>query len=339
MKTIVYIGNVLSKHGFTPTTIETLSPLLIQEGFKVTVASDKKNKLFRLFEMLAVIFKQRKVVDYVLIDTYSTTAFWYAYLIGLSCKCLKINYITILHGGNLLNRFHKSHYFSHVLFKNSFANVAPSKYFEMAFKARGYQQTLMIPNVLQISQYEFVLRESFSPKILWVRSLAEDYQPFFAIDVLVSLKKIYPNAQLTMVGPEKNITIHQLKKYAQRQEVEVVFTGKLSKSEWIALAKHHDIFLNTSKTDNTPVSVLEAMALGLPVVSSNVGGLSFLLNHQKNALLINDFCTKQFCEAISDIITNPQNTQTLVQNAKQTVEAFDWENIKELWIHLLSEKL
>ena len=85
MKNILYIGNHLSAKGKTETTIETLSKSLKLEGFRVIVSSSKNNKLFRLFDMLFAIVKYSKKADYVLIDTYSTSNFYYAFLCSQLC--------------------------------------------------------------------------------------------------------------------------------------------------------------------------------------------------------------------------------------------------------------
>ena len=69
MKKIVYIGNKLSKKGKTQTSIETLGKHLMQEGFEVVSASDKVNKVSRLFDMVYTVFKNAKSTDYVIIDT------------------------------------------------------------------------------------------------------------------------------------------------------------------------------------------------------------------------------------------------------------------------------
>ncbi len=66
----------------------------------------------------------------------------------------------------------------------------------------------------------------------------------------------------------------------------VDFWASVEKSEVPAWLAKGDIFLNTTNVDNTPVSVIEAQAAGLCVVSTNVGGIPFLLENGKDALLV-----------------------------------------------------
>ena len=98
-----------------------------------------------------------------------------------------------------------------------------------------------------------------------------------AVKVLQQLQKQYPSATLTMVGPDKDGSLQTTKDFAKSLGITVNFSGQLTKEEWWELASKHDIFINTTHFDNTPVSVMEAMALGLPVVSTNVGGIPYLL--------------------------------------------------------------
>ena len=115
----------------------------------------------------------------------------------------------------------------------------------------------------------------------------------------------------------------------------VKVTGLLSKSEWHTLSEDYDIFINTTNVDNTPVSVVEAMALGLPVVSTNVGGLPFLLEDGKDALLVNKGDAEAVYKSVKSLIDNTTLSSVIVDNARSKAESFDWEKVKEKWRELL----
>ena len=100
---IIYIGNKLVNKGFTPTSIETLGPLLESLDFKLLYASDKKNKVVRLLDMLSKILFSNGV-DFVLIDTYSTLSFNYSLFCSFLCRLLNIRYVPIVRGGNMIYR-------------------------------------------------------------------------------------------------------------------------------------------------------------------------------------------------------------------------------------------
>jgi glycosyltransferase involved in cell wall biosynthesis len=336
-KKILYIGNKLSQKGITVTSIETLGRFLESEGIIVYTASSIKNKVFRLWDMVFKTIKYSRKVDYVLIDTYSTQNFFYAVAVGNVCRLFKIPYIPILRGGDLPKRLVKSPSQSKKLFHEAKVNVAPSNYLLQTFINGGFHNTICIPNTITIENYPYKERVGVLPKLLWVRSFAEIYNPFLAIQILERIKALYPIATLCMVGPDKDGSLQKCKEYVQRKNLPVTFTGKLSKEEWIELSKDYDIFLNTTNFDNTPVSVIEAMALGLPVISTKVGGIPYLLENRKDALLVPPNNKEAFVEAIVSLCSNNALSKSLVKNARHKVEGYDWEYVKHLWLKLLKE--
>nr|WP_294935903.1 glycosyltransferase family 4 protein [uncultured Flavobacterium sp.] len=335
MKNLLYIGNKLSAHGLNQTSIETLGIFFKQEGYNVSFSSTKKNQLLRLLDMcLTVIAKWRKT-DYVIIDTYSTSGFWFAFAVSQLCRILKLRYIPVLRGGNLPSRLKSNPALCRMIFKNAYKNIAPSNYLFSAFQNFGLTNLLFIPNNIEIKKYPFKLRNPLQPNLLWVRAFASIYNPKMAVDVFAEVKRKYPQATLCMVGPEKDGSMELCKKYAAEKGCDITFTGKLAKEDWIALSAGYDVFINTTHFDNTPVSVMEAMALGLPVVTTNVGGIPFLLDHGKDAILVNDNDIFAMANAICDLAEDPQMAQNIVHKARIKAENWDWEIIKLQWKQLL----
>lgn len=335
MKNLLYIGNKLSKHGFNKTTIETLGDSLEKEGFCVYYTSDKKIFFLRIIDMLLTLLKVARKIDYVIIDTYSTKAFWYAFVCSQLSRILNIKYLPILHGGNLPKRLNKSPIFSRLIFKNAYKNVAPSNYLKQEFEKFGFINVIYIPNAIEIEKYPFTERISFQPKLLWVRAFASIYNPEMAIKVLFEVQKKYPNATLTMVGPDKDGSLESIKNKAIILGIKVNFTGQIAKEEWWTLSEHHDIFINTTHFDNTPVSIMEAMALGLPIVSTNVGGIPFLLTNNETGLLVADNDYLEMVNAIERIIEKPLESIVMIDKARLFINRKDWQTIKEKWITLL----
>ncbi len=247
---ILYVGNKLTRNDSgTPTTLDTLSSRLKEEGIKVYSASGKRNKVIRLLHILYTIIRYGKKVSAVLIDTYSTQNFYYAVAVGNLCRLLRIPYVPILHGGNLPRRLRNNRSLSYKLFNGAKTNVAPSKYLMDAFAAEGYHNLTYIPNSIEIEQYSFLPRKEIKPKLLWVRSFAEIYNPMLALQVVEKLKKDFPDASLCMIGPEKDGSLQKCKAYATEHQLPVIFTGMLSKEAWRQRSKDFDIFINTTNYD------------------------------------------------------------------------------------------
>jgi glycosyltransferase involved in cell wall biosynthesis len=337
MQALLYIGNKLSKHGYTPTSIETLGVFFKDEGYQVHYASSKHNQILRFLDMGYSVIKYRNKVDYVIIDAYSTFSFWYVLLVSQLCRLFQLKYIPILHGGNLPYRLDKNPGLCKLIFNHSYKNVAPSRYLLDAFQKRNYPNLCFIPNTIDLNDYPFLPeRETTVPKMLWVRSFAGLYNPKMAVDVLKSIQKEYPEVSLCMVGPDKDGSLATTKAYALQHNVNVVFTGRLSKAEWVALSQDYNVFINTTNYDNTPVSVIEAMCLGLPVVTTNVGGIPFLLEDRKTAILVNAAAVADMSTAVLELIQNQELRDLVVQNGRQYVEGFDWKRVKEQWEEILN---
>jgi glycosyltransferase involved in cell wall biosynthesis len=335
-KSILYIGNDLQINSFTATYISFFSKMLRKEGYKVKTASTRSNKGLRLIEMLGLIVRYHKTTDVVLIDTYGAMNFYYAYLVAKTCQAYNLDYIPILHGGNLPERLHASKKYSKSLFGKAKINIAPSKFLYDIFKAEGFNNTRIIPNAIQMENYPFKKRENFAPKLLWVRRFQKRYNPVMALEVLLLLKKDYPNAELCMVGPDKDGTMRTCKKFAVKHQLNLKFTGKLKKKDWAKLSKNYDFFINTTNIDNTPISVIEAMSLGLAVVSTNVGGMPMLIDNNTDGILVPVNNAKVMASEIDKLITQPEEAEVIAKNARDKVEAFAWKKVKADWDEVLN---
>ena len=331
---ILYLGNRLSHKGFTPTAIEQLGPLLEQEGYEITYASSMSNKVARLVDIISAILKNRNKVDVVLIDTYSTAAFYFALAAALICKKIGLPYIPILHGGNLPCRMVNSPQLSKQLFANSYTNVAVSPYLQKQLQQHGYAETL-IPNSLHLADYPFYERISPRPNLLWVRSFHKIYNPQMALQVFNKILIKYPEARLTMVGPDKDGTLQKCKDMALQLGIshKVKFTGMLTKQEWVGLAAGHDIFINTSTVDNMPFSIIEAMALGMIIISTNVGGIPYLVNNS-NGYMVDSGDIDGMVKCIGNILEKHDDVMHS-KHGRATAEQYDWDTVKKSWVDLL----
>jgi glycosyltransferase involved in cell wall biosynthesis len=335
---ILYIGNKLAKRGFTPTAIDLLGESFEAQGYEIKYAGDYRSKFLRLFQMLFSIVRFRNKVDFVLIDTYSSSAFWFALISGLLCKIIGLKYIPILHGGNLPLRLVKSPFFSKILFNGSYTNVAVSNYLKIYFDKAGFK-TRLIPNSISISSFPFKERESFGTNILWVRSFSKIYNPNLAAEILFILKKKYPSTILYMVGPDKDGSMDVFKDYAAKLGISefIKITGRLDKKDWVHIANSCDVFINTTNVDNTPFSLIEAMSLGLPIVSTNVGGIPYLIKNKINGILVDKGDAEAFANSIDQLISDPKQAKQIAQNARQKAESFSWEVVEKRWHELFLE--
>jgi glycosyltransferase involved in cell wall biosynthesis len=285
--------------------------------------------------MLLACVRYRKKIDVVIIDTYSTLNFYYALFVSQLCRILNLKYIPSLNGGNLPKRLRENPFLCKLIFNHAYKNVSPSLFLKEAFETYGYTNINYIPNTIELEHYPFKKRSFASVNLFWLRSFSDIYNPLLAIKILKALQDDGIEASLCMVGPDSDGTLKNAKKLAKQLEVDVQFPGKLSKPEWVKLAQDYNIFINTTNFDNMPVSVIEGMALGMVIVSTNVGGMPYLIKNGDNGILLEPNKSELFVNAIKDIMGNPDATENLIKNARHKVEEFDWDVVKQLWFKTL----
>ena len=241
-----------------------------------------------------------------------------------------------MHGGNLPGRLDKSPRMSKSLFGKAYVNVAPSGYLKKIFEEKSYK-VFYIPNTIPIDKYHYKKRSRFEPRILWVRSFARHYLPENAIYSLVHLKKDYPEAKLCMVGPDKDGSMQEVKQLIDELNLNnsVEITGAMHPKAWHERSEEYDIFINTTSVDNTPVSVMEAMALGLPVVSTRAGGVPYLIEDGKDGILVDINRPEEMAGKIRFLIENPEIGKEISVRARKKVEKFDWSHVRNLWFEIL----
>lgn len=335
---ILYLGNMLSTHGKSKSMIETLAPKLAM-GFPLLAVSNKKLMILRLIEMTMSVIRFRSKTELLLIDTYSSRfAFAYAILLAWLCKGVNRPFIAILRGGDLPSRLKSWPRLCNFVFGNSATNVSPSLYLKEHFTKAGFDVTY-IPNFVELEQYPFLKRNTIKPRLMWVRAFHHVYNPTLAVDILKLLSAKFPDVALCMVGTDKDGSMGLVRSKAKEEGVsnQLEITGYLSKEDWKRKSESFDIFINTTNFDNMPVSVIEAMALGLPVVSTNAGGLPYLIHHEEDGIIVNMGDANAFAEAIERLVRQPDLAGKLSDKARAKVEGFDWQVVKHQWKQVITD--
>lgn len=336
---ILMIGNFLSGSLGTRGVCEDLAERLCAAGWDVRTASNKVGRLARLADMLSTAWRDRSCYRIATIDTYSGNAFILAEALGAFLKFIRKPFILILHGGNLPDFARKNPRRVARLLGWAAAITAPSRYLQeqlSAFSA-GIRH---IPNPIDLSDFSYHPRQPVQPRLLWLRAFHQIYNPSLAVKVAARLAPSFPDLRLTMVGPDKGdgslLAAQKLTDELGMRDV-VRFTGGVPHTqvpEWLEM---NDIFLNTTQIDNTPVSLLEALASGCCLVSTKVGGIPYLLQDGENALLVSPDDAEAMAECVTRILKDDELAQVLSRNGRLKAEQFDWMNVLPQWDELLHE--
>lgn len=328
-KTVLLIGNFLSSSTGIRSVCEDLAEHLSEKGWQIISTSNKQKRLPRLFDMINTAWTFRRKYSVALIDVYSGSAFLWAEAVAFILHVLGKPFILTLHGGNMPAFAAGRQRRVKRLLRLAAAVTTPSRY--LLEKMHIYRDDIiLLPNFLDLSAYKFRLREYPSRSLLWLRSFHDIYNPSLAIRVLQRLKNSFPEIKLIMVGPDKGDgSLQSAMKTAKELGIadKIEITGSVSKKEVPDWLDKCCIFINTTNVDNTPVSVLEAMASGLCVVSTDVGGIPYLLSDEHDALLVPPDDPAAMASAIQRILTEPGLAKRLSLNGRKKVEQFDWSVI------------
>ena len=336
---ILYIGNILSSKGMNPSPVELIRNEIYKSSkIKMIIASDKKNIIFRFLHMNYIYWGNYKKVSLMFIDVFSTKAFYFTFYFALISKLLSLKYIPIIHGGNIDLRIKKSKWMTKFVFKNSNINISPSRYVYSILQKNNFA-VKYIPNCINFSFYKFKKRQKIRPRIIWLRSFHEIYNPYMAINVFKIISSCYSKTKLTMIGPDKDGSLRHCQQLSKKYSINhnIDFLGYLSKIEWIKIAGDHDIFINTSKIDNMPVSVIEMMALGLPIVSTDVGGIPFFLEHGKNSLLVKNNDSQNMASQIKYLIEKPHFANKISMRAFEDSKNFSTDLVIPEWSKIINQ--
>ena len=313
--------------------MEIIANKLQERGRFVILTSAVQAKFLRLLDMSTTIFKQRRNYQIAHIDVFSGYAFIWAFLCGWLLQRLNKPFVVSLRGGDLPDLSRKHFRLVKYLLSNADTVISPSFY--LADKLSNIREDIqVIPNGVDISSYPNHIRNSPEPKLIWLRAFHEIYNPTLAPQIVSILKKEGIEVQLKMVGPSRGDGTLQ----AVKREITVLNVDKyieiipgVEKTAVPDALSFGDIFINTTNVDNTPVSVIEAMACGLCIVSTNVGGIPYLIDDGVDGLLVPPDNAEAMAEAVKKILNNPELAQKLSANARKKTEQFDWERIIPMW--------
>ena len=305
----------------------------LTSGARVIVTSGCRSRLLRLADMLLTSWRRRHDYDVAMVTVFSGYAFLYAEAIAWLLARLGKPYVLALHGGDL-PAFSRRHAVRvRRLLSRAGAVVCPSGYLYEALKHLRPDLKL-IPNAVDLSRYEFGSRHVRAGRLVWLRAFHHIYNPMMAPAVLAKVLKTFPQARLTMVGPDKGDGSYQATRQAAADLGvldRIRFTGPIPKDSVPQVIGEHDIFLNTTNVDNTPVSLIEALACGLPVVSTNVGGIPYLVEHGQTALLVPPDDVEAMGASIIRLMAEPDLAAQLRSKGRRLAESFDWDVVFPQW--------
>lgn len=109
----------------------------------------------------------------------------------------------------------------------------------------------------------------------------------------------------------------------------VIYEGWANKQKKVEMFNASDAFILPSYKEGMPISILESLSYGVPVLATPVGGIPDIIRNRENGMLFKPGCTEDLCEVVNSVVTDAQLRDYLVYNGKQTASAFFVDRIEK----------
>jgi L-malate glycosyltransferase len=323
--------------GWVPNPAEELASRLGEHGYTCLLTSRFANRYRRLADILLSIARHHRHVDILCLQVYGGPSFVIEDIASSLARLLGLRVVMVLHGGAMPEFMRGFPRWTRHVFARAHRFVTSSGFLSDAITPYGFQATT-IPNAIPIENYSYQQRKKIRPSILWMRTFHKIYNPHMAVDVLGCLVHDFPNVLLTMAGQEKGC-LDEIKAqvYEMGLESRVRFAGFLDATGKQAEFSKHDVFINTNRVDNMPVSLIEASAFGMPIVATAVGGIPYMIRDGENGLLVPDADANAMAGAIRRLIEEPDLVGRLSKNGRSFAEAHGWSAVLPMWKSLFQD--
>lgn len=207
--------------------------------------------------------------------------------------------------------------------------VVPSEYLRGVFARHGYRGRV-IPNVVDTARFRYRQRAPLCPRLLSTRNLEPYYRVDVTLEAFALLRARYPEATLTVAGYGGEEP--RLRALAAALSADGIgFVGRVEPTAIPRLYDEADIFVNASVVDNQPLSVLEAFAAGLPVVSTATGDLVNLVRDGETGLVVPPGDPAAIAKAVTALLEDPERAGQMARRARHEVERHTWARVREAW--------
>jgi glycosyltransferase involved in cell wall biosynthesis len=211
------------------------------------------------------------------------------------------------------------------------ANVVPSRFLVDVFGAFGIEASV-VPNIVDVQRFRFRERNPLKPRLLSTRNFEALYNISATIRAFKIVQDHWPDASLTLVGGGRQEA--ELRALAAQLALRNVrFVGRVTPDAIADYYADHDIYLQSPDIDNMPTSVLEAFASGMPVVSTEAGGVPAILTGGVHGLLAPLGDHNALAAHVLRLLADPDYARALARAARDTCDACTWPKVRELWLH------
>lgn len=208
--------------------------------------------------------------------------------------------------------------------------VVPSGFLREVFGVHRVVAEI-VPNIIDTQRFAPASPPSGDFHVLVARNLEPIYDNASALRALALLRQQVPQARMTVAGsgPER-AALEALRDELGLQQA-VRFVGRLEREAMAEAYRSAHALLNTSLVDNMPNSLLEALASGVPVVSTEVGGVPYIVRQAQTALLVPAADAPAMAAALARLAQDAALAQRLRDSGLAEVQQYTWARVGPQW--------
>ena len=213
--------------------------------------------------------------------------------------------------------------------------VVPSEYLRETFARHGYRVSV-IRNAVDTTSFRYRQRRALRPRLLSARNLEALYRIDNTIEAFALVRGHHPEATLTIAGSGSHEAA--LRRTAQRPGMAGIrFAGRVEREAMPTLYDEADIFVNSSEIDNQPVSILEAFAAGVPVVTTATGAIAEMVRDGETGLTVPPGDPPALAKAVFRLLEDSQLATRIAYAAHREVQEYTWSRCRDRWLALYQE--
>jgi glycosyltransferase involved in cell wall biosynthesis len=210
--------------------------------------------------------------------------------------------------------------------------VVPSEFLAQVFARYGHR-TRVIHNVVDLARFGYRERPSLRPVLLSNRNLEKHYGVDNTLRAFALLQSRRTDAAMTVAGQGSQES--QLRSLAETLGVAGVrFAGRVDPDAMPLLYDRADVFVNSSIVDNQPLSILEAFAAGVPVVSTPTGGIAAMVRNDDTGLIVAADDPAAMAGAVDDLLSRPARARQMTLRAREELQLYTWANARQQWANV-----
>jgi glycosyltransferase involved in cell wall biosynthesis len=210
------------------------------------------------------------------------------------------------------------------------SNVVPSLFLVDVLTGFGIK-AIAIPNTVDLETFRFRDRSVLRPRLLSTRNLDYPYNVACTLRAFQIVQGRWPEATLTLVGSgAEEPALRRLS--ADLGLRHVTFVGRVAPDAISNYYASNDIYVQTPDIDNMPISVMEAFASGLPVVSTRTGGIPVLLEDGERGLLAPIGDHEAIAAQVLRLLDEPDLGRRLARSAYAACAGYTWSSVRDQWM-------